>query len=376
MAAPIEVCRICNCDLPKKHRRVIFSESFCVFNQLTQVIDYNASPNDGMSKYVCGYCFTKLNKLHKIDMELLHKMDALRREKGEVLGSLRDKHAKALLLNIARTPKSKDKRSIVHSPTPRKTKKTLFTTPRKEHIEPEGQAMQEDNQRLVLATPMETMKPITIKSFTPSKIKVVYKTKKTKNIRTKLVKDCQLGELVRSIAIHNAPKRTIRAMYNTPLKDVINNHIMTELKQEIGKLTSSVNRSLLRQIDSKSLATFSIDRVNEEIQIWAPLFHQCMLTLSNNNLMGATVAACVMLKYNNKHMSALQHIIGQILDHGGATDDTIDTLSKMGMCVTASSSAKRKHHLLSRQQQHIKRLLTEPVKEDEQITGTHQLIHL
>lgn len=44
----------------------------------------------------------------------------------------------------------------------------------------------------------------------------------------------------------------------------------------------------------------------------------------------------------------------------------------MGMCVTASSSAKRKHHLLSRQQQHIKRLLTEPVMEDEQITGTHQ----
>lgn len=112
-----------------------------------------------------------------------------------------------------------------------------------------------------------------------------------------------------------------RGQFEPCTKDVINNHIMTELKQEIGKLTSSVNRFLLRQIDSKSLATFSIDRVNEEIQIWAPLFHQCMLTLSNNNLMGAIVAACVMLKYNNKHMSALQHIIGQILDHGGATDD-------------------------------------------------------
>lgn len=86
MVAPIEVCRICNCDLPKKHRRVIFSESFCVFNQLTQVIDNNASPNDGMSKYVCGYCLTKLNKLHKIDMKLVHKMDALRREKGGGFG--------------------------------------------------------------------------------------------------------------------------------------------------------------------------------------------------------------------------------------------------------------------------------------------------
>lgn len=43
------------------------------------------------------------------------------------------------------------------------------------------------------------------------------------------------------------------------------------------------------------------------------------------------------------------------------------------MCVTTSSLTKRKRHLLSRQQQQIKRLLTEPVMEDEQITGTHQL---
>lgn len=80
-------------------------------------------------------------------------------------------------INIARTPKSQDKRSIVHvhSPTPRKTKKTLFSTPlKKEHTEPEEcQAMQEDKQRLVFATPMKNVKPITIKSLTPSKIKVI-----------------------------------------------------------------------------------------------------------------------------------------------------------------------------------------------------------
>lgn len=117
-------------------------------------------------------CFTRLNKLHKIDTDLLHKMEALRRDKGEVLGSLREKHAKAVL-NIAKTQKSQNKRIIVHSPTPRKTKKTLFTTPRKEHIDQEGQAMQEDSQKLFLATPIENVKPITIKSFTPSKIKVI-----------------------------------------------------------------------------------------------------------------------------------------------------------------------------------------------------------
>lgn len=76
------------------------------------------------------------------------------------MGILRKKHTKALLINIARTPKSQDKRSIVHSPTPRKTKKTMFTTPRKnERTEPEEcQATQEDKQRLVLATPKKKCK--------------------------------------------------------------------------------------------------------------------------------------------------------------------------------------------------------------------------
>lgn len=48
---------------------------------------------------------------------------------------------------------------MVHSPTSRKTKKTMFSTPRKEeHTEPEEcQATQEDKQRLVLATPKKKM---------------------------------------------------------------------------------------------------------------------------------------------------------------------------------------------------------------------------
>lgn len=131
MAAPIDVCRVCNDCLPIKHRRVIFGETFGVFQQLTQVLDYRASPNDGLSKYVCGFCFTKLNKLCKIDTDLIHKMDSLRREKSEVLGILREKHSKTLQLIKVRTPKSQDKRTIVHSPTPRKSKRTLFSTPQK-----------------------------------------------------------------------------------------------------------------------------------------------------------------------------------------------------------------------------------------------------
>lgn len=93
MVAPIDVSRICNCDFPMKHRCVSFSESDCVFSQLTQVI--NCLTKRCYVK-ICGYCLTKLNKLYTTDMELVHKMDALRRENGQVLGILRGKNTKKM----------------------------------------------------------------------------------------------------------------------------------------------------------------------------------------------------------------------------------------------------------------------------------------
>lgn len=183
MAAPMEVCRVCNDCLPSKHRRVIFGETFGVFQQLTQVLDYRASPNDGLSKYVCGFCFTKLNKLCKIDTDLIHKMDSLRREKNEVLGVLREKHAKTLQLTKVRTPKSQDKRTIVHSPTPRKSKRTLFSTPQKNDLAERHDIISLQKADQMEIPCVETLKSapenhkamsITIKSFTPSKLKVFW----------------------------------------------------------------------------------------------------------------------------------------------------------------------------------------------------------
>lgn len=183
MAAPIDVCRVCNDCLPIKHRRVIFGETFGVFQQLTQVLDYRASPNDGLSKYVCGFCFTKLNKLCKIDTDLIHKMDSLRREKSEVLGILREKHSKTLQLIKVRTPKSQDKRTIVHSPTPRKSKRTLFSTPQKNDFGESHAKISLQKADQMEIPCVETLKSapenqkamsITIKSFTPSKLKVFW----------------------------------------------------------------------------------------------------------------------------------------------------------------------------------------------------------
>ena len=112
----------CSSELPKKHRRVIFGDSFGVFSQLTQIIDHVAIPSDGLSRYVCGFCFMKLNKLRKINVDLVTKLDALRREKTELESLLWEKHKQS---GIQKTPTGK-KRMIIHSPTPRKSKKSFL----------------------------------------------------------------------------------------------------------------------------------------------------------------------------------------------------------------------------------------------------------
>lgn len=82
-------------------------------------------------------------------------MDTLRREMGEFLEILREKHATALQIYTARTPKAQYKRSTVHSLIPRKKKEILFSTPlKKENTEPEKcQVQQEDKEILVLPLP-------------------------------------------------------------------------------------------------------------------------------------------------------------------------------------------------------------------------------
>ena len=92
MATCGENCRLCHESLPPKHRRTIFTETFKVFAQLTEVLGYIPRVDDGISKYVCGYCFTKLNKLSKIEFDIAHRLEALNTEKISLIKMLRAKY--------------------------------------------------------------------------------------------------------------------------------------------------------------------------------------------------------------------------------------------------------------------------------------------
>lgn len=148
MASSLSFCRICKDNNLNKYRRLIFGKSFTVSEQLAEVLRCQPIENDGKSPYVCQMCFNKLNKLYKIDFELKHKVDQLKKEKTEILSNLRanfivntdvapvNTPVKAVeaswpeteyvhAASNVQTPKRSHtpKRLILHSPTPRKAKK-------------------------------------------------------------------------------------------------------------------------------------------------------------------------------------------------------------------------------------------------------------
>lgn len=121
MAANTKCC-ICATEIGPKQRRLVSSPAFQVKNQLEEVLE--RSIRIDTDQYVCIPCFTKLNRLSKIDFDLEHKIASLRAEKNEILGAVRAK-MKTVSTNSPAKAASQEKRHIIHSPTPRKLKKLV-----------------------------------------------------------------------------------------------------------------------------------------------------------------------------------------------------------------------------------------------------------
>ncbi|XP_061198283.1 uncharacterized protein LOC133206347 [Saccostrea echinata] len=91
MAAASPPCRVCNHLLSPKRRRSIFGNTFGVISQLTEVLGYTPSSSDCLSKYVCDYCFVRLSKLAKVDYDIEHYLDALKKKRLSLINDLRSR---------------------------------------------------------------------------------------------------------------------------------------------------------------------------------------------------------------------------------------------------------------------------------------------
>lgn len=70
----------------------------------------------------------------------------------------------------------------------------------------------------------------------------------------------------------------------------------------------------------KNLSNFKFDQLLFEVHLYAPVLYK---TLSNT-VKGShkiAVTTIIITRNNSMHMSALHHIIAQVLNHSGATDE-------------------------------------------------------
>lgn len=87
-------------------------------------------------------------------------------------------------------------------------------------------------------------------------------------------------------------------------------------------LSNKKNYSVLRNISPKNLESLSFKSIINDCQLYAPLLLEtlaCVMNRPTENKLAVAVA--LLLRIRNTHMSAIHHVIGQILDHGGATDE-------------------------------------------------------
>ncbi|KAK3099437.1 hypothetical protein FSP39_004353 [Pinctada imbricata] len=442
-------CRICHENLPKKYRRSIFSESFGVFSQLTQVLDIQPHSNDGLSSYVCGFCFSKLNKLSKIDYDLVNKMGMLQKEKQDLVLLLRTKYMTSIPANEDQKPRScvtprkkfdSNKRMIKHSPTPRKLKirpnvGIRTPTPKKagdsctakpsvsfrpiapkpvasgnedtvkaldreeevksqKHIDSGKQFIQCSPQRIQIRTltthqtdsstppiaksnnyrPIaprpgggdvirtvsheEFVKPkrrINVNLFSPSKLKVLYQTKGKTNSR--IVKDADTVKLVKALSKGMSKQNIAKMVINSKLKDEISKCVFKEINKELETLISPKSRCVLRGVSSDKIAVFRFKTLLFEVQLHAPILYKCLSMTLKDSPVGMAMTAAIILKKRNMHMSSFHHIVSQILDHGGTSDETISILHKLGLCASSQSTSKKRSELVERQNFHVKSLI-------------------
>ena len=168
--------------LPKRSRRTIFGDTFGVSQQLAEVLGYVPHVQDGISRYVCGFCFTKLNKLSKIDYDILHRVESLRAERYDMIKTLGSKYLSKfqscqskvpspdVSTSMTNTPTMLSKRVGLHSLTPRKVKKPMQATPRRNV---QLTSKPDNIQNVPSHTEPPAKKRVAIQLFSPDKVKVI-----------------------------------------------------------------------------------------------------------------------------------------------------------------------------------------------------------
>lgn len=304
-------------------------------------------------------CWNKLNKLSKLEHDIKTKLESLKADRLELIRTLRQKYQGEFSLHQPRmwTPKSK-KHNIIHSPTLRKVKQ-LFVPSSQSDLT--GSTTISDSQASCSKKTHEQEekkeKRAKIQLFSPSKIKVVFRGKK-ESVKSKVIPAGVYQDIIRGMTRgeshqRESHQRVSQLLYNSSLKENILNSVLKDLKKELSKLSSTKTGSCLRRTSSDDLATVNFETWNLEFQLFSPvLFKIISGVFDDQKSVAVAMISAIIQKQKNMHMSAFHHAVSQVLDNGGATDECINLLNKLGLCVSSSAAAKKKTDFIARQTDH------------------------
>nr|XP_034309040.1 uncharacterized protein LOC105329354 isoform X5 [Crassostrea gigas]XP_034309041.1 uncharacterized protein LOC105329354 isoform X5 [Crassostrea gigas] len=119
------------------------------------------------------------------------------------------------------------------------------------------------------------------------------------------------------------------------------------VKEECKLLCSKNNPLILRGSTTEDIHSTDFLKIANELKEKAPVFSQMLKdTMNTTKPIGLVSSAAVILHHRDHNMSLIRHGVGQLLDYGRATDETIDLLRCLGFSVGCSATHKKQVSLI------------------------------
>lgn len=166
-------------------------------------------------------------------------------------------------------------------------------------------------------------------------IQISYRGKLQGVVKSRIVKG-QWKSVLKSILRGDKSKTLAKKIVGIEAlrKDIhllINGQAAKESKT-ISKLSDA---SFLRNSTGKDLCEMDMLPFIHELKTKCPVLHGLLESvMGKSTSLRLSVAAAVLLFNRNNHLSAIHHVIGQILDQGGATDEVITNFKNIRNCVS------------------------------------------
>lgn len=146
----------------------------------------------------------------------------------------------------------------------------------------------------------------------------------TEKLRTRIVKEKGLYAVLVGIVRGQQPSVLAKRFCNVPqMQEHIVNNILKHINAECINMCKVKDPSILRNTGADHLTSLNFRRISFELHLKAPTltqFLKCCIKRADNEL-ALCVLSSLILRYRNDKISQLHHVIGQILDRGGATDE-------------------------------------------------------